>query len=201
MPQKSHRKHVSARAFFSILGILFMIGNYCLFCAACQKFPEKISIEATSLDNQSSFTLDLPGYLSPEPNHKLNPRAKIQYCNYYRNIYFTVLDTAKSTIVDMSLQQYATRNYQKLINALGNPSRLDSTSLVINNMPAIQIALNGDLGGSSLKERIYYRLLFVESPTHYYQLVYWGWDKNRDKFLADINSSVASFRQIISQNK
>lgn len=168
----------------------------CLLYMSCQKFPEKISIEGSTADSIGRFSMDLPGYLSPETEHKLNPVAKVQYCNYYRNMYFVLLDTAKSMNNNLSLQQYAAQHYEKLVKSLANPTKIDSSTTTINNMPAIQIALAGDLGGSSLKERIYYQLLFVESHTHYYQLVYWGWDKNRDKFLSDIAVSMASFKQL-----
>lgn len=178
------------RLYFLIVG-----GLCCL--AACSYDKEWQTATAPSADATRQFSLLLPSYMQPAPDNKLNPRAKLQYCNYYRNVYTVVLDQARSNPTDTSLRQYADRHVQEMAKTLIKPQQIDSATLQINGLNNIDLTITGDLGQlKDLRERIYYRLCFVESPSHYYQIVAWTWDSRRKNFAADLDSIVHSFREI-----
>lgn len=175
----------------------FLIGGWLCCLAACSYDKEWQTATAPSADATRQFSLLLPSYMQPAPDNKLNPTAKLQYCNYYRNVYALVLDQARSNPSDTSLRQYADRHVQEMAKTLIKPQQIDSATLQINGLNSIDLTIAGDLGQlKDLRERIYYRLSFVESPSHYYQIVAWTWDSRRKNFAADLDSIVHSFREI-----
>lgn len=130
------------------------------------------------------------------PDNKLNPTAKLQYCNYYRNVYAIVLDETRMGNVDTNLQQYAARYINEMVKTLINPQRLDSAAITINGLAGTTLTLTGDLGQlKDLRERIYYRIAFVESPTHYYHIATWTWDSRRQNFATDLDRILNSFQE------
>lgn len=148
-------------------------------------------------DKTKQLALSMPSYMEAEPNNKLNPNAVLQYCNYYRNVYAIVLDESKNNSKDSSLQQYASRSFDHIVKTLLKPQLIDSTNININNLSGTSITLTGDLGQlKDLRERIYYRIAFVESKTHYYQIATWTWDSRRQNFANDLNNIIASFKEI-----
>jgi hypothetical protein len=174
--------------------LLLMLGCLLYQCS----YDEKWQTATTKTSDQSrSFSLTMPPYMEAEAARKLNPTAQLQYCNYYRNVYAVVLDEAKSKSNDSTLQQYADRYLNDMVKTLIKPQRIDSAAIELANMKGLTITLTGDLGQlKDLRERIYYRLAFVESPTHYYQVATWTWDSRRKNFAADLDSILYSFKEI-----
>ncbi len=150
-------------------------------------------------DNIRQFSLTMPSYMEAAPDNKLNPTAKLQYCNYYRNVYALVLDQNKTDAAntDTSLRQYANRYVRQMTSTMIKPQQIDSANTTIGGLPSIALTITGDLGQlKDLRERIYYRIAFAESPTHYYHIATWTWDSRRKNFAADLEKIMQSFREI-----
>lgn len=150
---------------------------------------QEVTYQTVAQNNQ--YQLEVPSYMHEEKQKKLSPTADFQYCSYYRNVY-TIVNEIDS--VDAPLASVATQRYDDLVSALQKPQRIDSLALEINGLPALQISVAGDVGPDDLKERIYYRLIFIAKDNKIYEIVLWGWDRYRDKFLNDFNRIQQSFK-------
>ena len=84
-------------------------------------------------DNIRQFSLTMPSYMEAAPDNKLNPTAKLQYCNYYRNVYALVLDQNKTDAAntDTSLRQYANRYVRQMTSTMIKPQQIDSANTTI----------------------------------------------------------------------
>ncbi|HNL07812.1 MAG TPA: PsbP-related protein, partial [Chitinophagales bacterium] len=83
----------------------------------------------------------------------------------------------------------------QLVATLERPQKVDSTALQIDEKNALRVAYTGTVGIKKIKERIYYQLVFVEGKKHYYQIVLWTWDQWRQKYQADFEHIVQSFKE------
>lgn len=181
----------------------YLLWCYWAVLSACfgAQTSEWLTKTGTASDQSEHYQIALPDYLLEieDANKQLNPQAVMQYANHYRNAYMLMLDTSRSTPTSMA--EYAASETRKLVGRLQKPQQIDSSGLVINGLPAVRIDMTGDLGNANVRERIYYRLIFVETPYRCVQLVYWTWDKWRDKYLPDIEKSQNSFELIDGQTR
>jgi hypothetical protein len=172
------------------MGIVALI---LVFIGGCS-YSETFKIQQSSTnDKATSYQIALPDYLDNLLEHHLHRTASVQYGNFFRNTYVIVVDTLSSE--QFSLQQYAQQNIQQLVATLERPQKVDSTALQIDEKNALRVAYTGTVGIKKIKERIYYQLVFVEGEKHYYQIVLWTWDQWRQKYQADFEHIVQSFKE------
>lgn len=170
---------------------------YLLLCgamllASCRYSGEWRTANAVTYDGRQHFGLSFPDYLSEEKEHKLNKTAPVQYCNYFRNFYAI----ADDTLTESNYRQIAAGETARLFALLNEVQQTDTQSLVINGLPAFMAGMAGNVGNKDLNERIYYRLVFIQGTARVYRLTMWVWDKNREKYVADMDKIAGSFKEI-----
>lgn len=171
---------------------LLMVFSLLLVAAGCSYDNERTTVTQQAQNTQATYNISFPAYMTPETEGKLSQTAGLQYCNYFRNIYAIVNDTNKT-----DLQNYAQAKAATLVAALKNPRKIDSTQTNINGLPAISVAYTGDVGpDEELMERIYYRIAFIQGQQTNYELTIWCWDKWREKYLAEMDTIVQSFKEL-----
>lgn len=160
--------------------------------AGCDYANELHEVQGTTVNGQA-YIISYPDYMTAEKGGKLSPTAKVQYCNYFRNVYSVVVDTVKTD--STSFAQYAQQQTKQLISLLQRPQKIDSSLVQIDGKRAIKVAYTGTVGKKQLTERIYYQLTFVEGKSNNYLVTLWTWDKWRKKYLADFDRITQSFKE------
>lgn len=140
------------------------------------------------------YSISYPEYMGPETERTLNPEASLQFLNFYRNIYSVVIDKEKTE--GSTLNDFYAHHLKVLLPNLRSPQQIDSTQVTINGLKGVSVSITGDSGPKEIEERLFYRLVFLESETHYYHIAIWAWDKYRDKFLQDLDLIQNSFKEV-----
>ncbi len=164
--------------------LLFLLITIFAACSYSDEWQEVKTAE--------EYSISLPPYLE-KPENQLNPQAKLQYCNYFRNVYVVVVDTPKSKF-DLSLQDYYQKEYDLLLDRLTKPQHIDSTRLTVGGLPARQFSMTGEVGKYDVVEKMYYRITIVESEDKYYLISIWMWDEWRRKYRETVDQIVQSFK-------
>lgn len=166
---------------------------FALVCwVGCDYSGELSEVQSTTTNGQA-YSISYPDYMTAEKAGKLSPTAKVQYCNYFRNVYSVVTDTIKTD--STSFGQYAQQQTKQLISLLQRPQKIDSSFVQIDGKKAIKVAYTGTVGKEQLTERIYYQLVFVEGKKNSYLITLWTWDKWRQKYLTDFDRIEQSFKE------
>lgn len=157
---------------------------------SCQK---AITYNTTQINKQ--YSIEIPSYFWEAKPEQLNPEASLSYYNYYRNAYLIVIDKPLSSFQNFDITQYIAQTKASLTANMQSPQQIDSTQNIINNLPAVQLSITGTVkGDKEVAEKLYYRIAYIQSKTHIYQIIIWSWDSYRSKFLNDFNRIVNSFK-------
>lgn len=169
--------------------VLFFIVLLLFSCSYSETFHE------VKVDGR--YALSFPDYMeAAEADKPLNPKASLQYLNYFRNIYAVVIEQPKTNTIK-DLQSFQQQAESELLQHLSAPQRLDSTATTINGLPALQMAFAGVVNGTQETDtKIYYRMAFVEGKTQFYQITLWTWYDWREKYEEEIQKIFNSFRLI-----
>ena len=145
-------------------------------------------MQEMKIDNR--FSIKVVGYLSP--SGKLHPNPDLQYENRFRTVYLLVLDTIKTTGVDLdSFSKKAIETLASGSTEKAHWTRVDSVT-TINGAPGRQYDMRMIMTG----EEVDFKIVTVESKDRFYQALGWTLHarKNRDQYLKDINTMVTSFK-------
>ena len=152
------------------------------------------SEEFTKVSVNNQYEMAFPAYMEAAKKGKeLSPDASLTYLNYFRNIYTIVIDKPKGNTPDELADFYETEK-GKLIKQLMSPVKIDSIPLKINGLAGFQTNIMGTVkGAGNTDTKIYYRLVFLESSTHLYQITLWTWYDWRQKYEGVMDRIVGSF--------
>jgi len=149
--------------------------------------------QAVKINNQ--YSMSFPDFMEAADSKKqLNETANLQYLNYFRNIYTIVNEFDMDD--SLSLEAFSKAQKKTLTKALQKPILVSEKDLEINGLAAKQTRLTGIVGNEELNEKMYYCLTHIEGKKKRYEVVFWTWDKHRNKYAADINKIMASFREL-----
>jgi len=163
-----------------------------LLMMACSYTGEYREVQINDL-----YAMSFPDFMMEEKDKKLSQTALLQYCNYFRNIYTIVNHYPKTAMNDsVSMATLGHEKYKATVQLLERPQFIDSTQLTISGLPARQYQFTGTVGIETVSERIFYNLVLVESPTHYYEIVFWTWDSWREKYKEDLPKIINSFHEL-----
>lgn len=156
----------------------------------------KTEFQTVKIKNR--YSLELPDFLSEAQN--LNPDASLQYQNPLREFYVMVLDEPKtdfpiSSKVDLNAYRDILR--PNLEASLEKPSFSPEKDTVINGLKAKLFTLSGTTEGLD----IYYKFAYIESKTHFYQVLTWTLLNRKDQFSSDMDKIIASFKELERKNR
>ncbi len=165
---------------------LFLVTLLLLSACSYDETPRTVTVK-------DEFTMELPAYLEELPG--LNPEARLQYGNKFRNYYVLVLDKSAD---NQSFEQIVQEAHTELIGLLKNPTQTDSLNMQINGLTTRRIRVDGIVGGNEgVSERILYDLFFVKGPKDkVYQMTIWTWYKWKEKYDQVTDRIANSFKEI-----
>ena len=172
--------------------LLLTIPVLILLMTACE-----YSDEYTKVSVKEQYQMAFPAYMQPiESGKQLNAEASLTYLNYFRNIYTIVIDKPKKN-TPAELVFFYEKEKEKLLQQLISPVKIDSNTLTINGLQGFKSNFVGTVkGAGNTDTKIYYRLVFLESPTHLYQITLWTWYDWRFKYEGVMDKIVGSFEEI-----
>ena len=147
---------------------------------------------------KNKYSLELPDFLSEAQN--LNPEASLQYQNPLKEFYVIVLDEPKTDFpnpAEINLEEYRTILRENLKGTLQSPSFLNERDTVIKGLKAKLFSLTDQTGGL----KIYYQFAYIESKTHFYQILTWTLEDRKDKFSNEMAKIIASFKILESKSR
>jgi len=162
----------------AFLGILFS-----LLFASCEYSTEWKTVE------KDGFALDVPPYVGPLEDIASN--AVLEYGSMYRNFYIVVKKLPRANTKLVAAQ----KTKELLDNENFNQSKIETErAYMLNEMYCQNVVLSGNVGKTSIEERITYNLNFIDTRNEIYELVIWNWTKNYEKNKEDIERIIASFK-------
>ncbi len=166
-----------------------LIVSTCLYFASCSYTGKFTEVKVAN-----KFAMSFPDYMEEETEKKLGENASLQYCNYFRNIYTLVNEYPINDT--LQLTTLAEQQYNELVKMLNQPQKVSEQNITINGLPALQYKVTGNVGEGEIVERIYYTLTIVKGKKQYYEIVFWTWDKWREKYLETITQIIQSFKEL-----
>lgn len=168
-----------------VLGLLFTI------LISCNSNTEYQTVRV-----KNKYSLELPDFLSEVQN--LNPEASLQYQNPLKEFYVIVLDEPKNYFTDaIGLEEYKNILRTNLETSLESPTFSPSRDTVINGLKTKLSSLSDKRDGIA----IYYQFAYIESKTHFYQILTWTLENRKDKFSPDMDKIIASFKELENKKK
>jgi len=147
---------------------------------------------------KNKFSLELPDFLSEAQN--LNPEASLQYQNPLKEFYVIVLDEPRSNFPDeagINLEGYKDMLMENLKANLESPSFSEERDTVINGLKAKLFSLTDKTKGLEIS----YKFAYIESKNNFYQILTWTLANRKDKFSADMDRIIASFKEIEGKSR
>jgi hypothetical protein len=166
---------------------IFWILCYCLFAckAEVQYQPQTIN---------QLYSVVLPSYMVATKS--LNDEASLQYQATEKEFYIVILDEPKSNIAaENNLRLHYDDTILKVSNTgLANPKVKAANAIKINGLDGLQT----EVVGSFKNLQVFYLVTVLESNSHYYQILTWTLDNNRQKIEPEMRKILDSFKQIKS---
>lgn len=145
-----------------------------------------------------NYSLEVPDFMSDAKT--LNPDASLQYQNELREFYVLVLDEPKTDFpnqVTINLKEYENIVLANLKINLSKPTISPIKDTLIDGLKAKLFSVSDTTDAIE----IYYQFGFVESPTHFYQIMTWTLENRKDQFSDEMDKIIASFKEIKSKKR
>ncbi len=156
-----------------------------LLCTACSYSGEWTEVK------RANFSMSMPDFAYEMEG--LNPDASLQYGSKFRNFYLVVLEESPD---NTPIKSYYNKTKTDLLALLKNPMEHDSTFRKIDGKDAYHLKLSGIVGQGEIEERIHYDLVFLQGEKSIYQICNWKWMSWREKYEADTEKMLNSFREL-----
>ena len=135
------------------------------------------------------YVLSLPSYLSE--TDRLAPEALIQYQNKFRSFYLICDGEKKVGDNDLELfTEEVIKGFTGQITGI-NVKKIENKTEV-NGLPAQYHELTGTISNKG----IYYLLVTLESPSHFYQICSWTLLSKKEQHEQAFHEIVSSFKKI-----
>jgi hypothetical protein len=168
-------------------------------------FSCDVKEEFKTITISDKYSLDIPE--SFEKANNLNDEASLQYQNSFKEFYVIVMDEPKATFdsavvyndVDMTpdLEGYYKAIQVNLKNAIKKIKIFDQKNTEINGRKTKIFSVTGNVEGYD----IFYRYAIIQGKKDYYQIMLWTEQKNGDQYLATMDQSIHSFKELIRHDK
>lgn len=143
------------------------------------------------------FYISVPDYL--QKTTLLNDAAAIQYENSEKEIYMIVIEDSKedleiSQVKFESLKEFHDSNIVALKTDENLAVESSPKQFEKNGLKFIQSDLKVVLKEEKTTTNVSYLVTYVESPTHYYQILCWSLTPDYKKYVEDFRKIAASIR-------
>ncbi|MDR6966743.1 hypothetical protein J2X31_000741 [Flavobacterium arsenatis] len=172
---------------------VFLLGFLSILFVSCNS---KTEYQTITVDNK--YSLEIPDFMSEAKN--LNTEASLQYQNVLREFYVIVLDEPKTEFPNqeaINLEEYKNIVLENLKMNLSEPTISPVEDTIINGLKAKLFSVSDNTENIE----IYYQFAYIESNSHFYQIMTWTLENRKDKFSLDMDKIIASFKEIESKNR
>ena len=164
-----------------------------LFIFILTSCTTKTSFTEVNINDQ--YSVKLPSFL--DRTDKLHKEASLQYENKEKEFYVVVIDERKKELkqydLNFNLSSYFDSVKKQVIsNGLENAVISAGKEMKIDSFNAMSAEITGKTG----KEKVFYKFAVVESNEHYYQIFVWTLNDYREKYSADMDSVIYSFKEL-----
>lgn len=143
------------------------------------------------------YSVEMPSNLAPLED--LQENASLQYGNKFKEVYTVVIDEDKESFNKAAEESgkkgnLTTYAQETLSHYEGSRSfnLIESKDETINNLPAKTYEITAKVKGIDL----YYNLGVVEGKNHYYRVINWTLETNKDAQRENMNQVLKSFKEI-----
>lgn len=149
----------------------------------------------TEVNISGQYTVRLPDWL--ERTTQLHKEANLQYQNTEKEFYLVVLNENKKELKQYHLDHNLKSYFNQIKFQLADSVKADTSKI---NGKQLQLksgnALVSDIQGEINNESIYYKFAVIETPKNYYQVIAWMLLEDKEKYAAQIDTLLTSFKEI-----
>jgi hypothetical protein len=180
----SFRRISSAKLTNKLVAIALLV---CVV-AGCRQLS-KIGSPTVLKSRDGKFQLTVPA--GCRENAKLNARAEIRASNLIDEVYVIVLTDAKTDFTDeMSLEEFTSMTRETRRSNLKEGEVTNPVPVMINGNPGRAYEVEGVVG----RVKLFYRIVTVETPDHYHQIISWTLLSRKNENGATLQKITDSFR-------
>jgi len=143
---------------------------------------------------ESEFSVFLSSNFFPEKDSSL--RAAMHYSDSMRNISFIVISESKDSMtaygLEYNLKKYFDKTSKSLMSKLQNSGMNISYPDTING----KNAMLGNIKGESQGEKLFYRLIVIETQKNFYQLIWAMLGESPGRYETEMNECIYSFKEL-----
>ncbi|MFA9190060.1 hypothetical protein AAGV28_01650 [Flavobacterium sp. FZUC8N2.13] len=162
-------------------------------------FFTSISIGQTNFIKQKAghvFYFDMPEYMNKTLG--LNDVATIQFKNSIKEVYAIVIEDSKEDLSLLEMYYSSINEFHEdfIKDFLVDEEKRFLSKPILNSKDNINfIEFDASYYDKENDIEIYYLIGIVESKSHFYKVLYWTNKDNKDKFKADFQKSLYSFKE------
>ncbi len=151
------------------------------------------------------YSMELPEYLTE--GYDLNSEASLQYQDVVKEVYVIVIDEPKQEFIDvfMSIDEYdssksACDNYAaaQMESIEANMTTVTSKSVLKKSTLAGCEARTANVAGTQegIDDAMGFTVAFIEGKETLYMVMTWTFEKDKDKYQADMDKMINSFKEL-----
>lgn len=140
------------------------------------------------------YFLSVPDYMTV--TKELNKSASLQYQNIMKEAYVIVIEDSKAELDELGMKFTDPQDfYEGFITDftadLENKKFTGTKRIKVGKNDAVQSEVSALFNSNP----IWYLITVVESPTHFYKIISWSLEENKDKLKPDYIKMVNSFHE------
>lgn len=141
-----------------------------------------------------TYYLNIPDYMTATT--ELNKSASLQYQNTLKEAYVIVIEDNKAQLDSLGMrftdpQDFYDGFITDFTSGLENKKFTGTKRIKIGPNSAVQAEVSAMFDGNP----IWYFITVVESPTHFYKIISWTLEENKNKLKPDYVKMVNSFHE------
>lgn len=178
------------------LPLLALMGAMLIFTSCRTGETEEVVVNGL-------YKIDIPSYM--DKGLQLNEDASLQYQNLLLEVYTVVIDEPKQDYYDAldggwydeysrDLKGYTDIARENLMsqNDVDVTFSSEMKSITVNGMPAFMMDYTAEFEGME----IFYLSTIIEGEDHFYQVMSWTANRNKEDYRLDFEKMVNSFAEV-----
>ena len=154
---------------------------------------------------KKQYSMELPAFL--EKTTELNTEASLQYQNVFKELYVIVIDEPKQGFINTMAKQksgitadfngFSDIALENLKASLTNFDFSGIENIIVNGLEARSFSISGTVEGID----VYYKAAHIATATDFYQVLTWTLVDKKEKYDAEMNKIIASFKSLKSRSR
>ncbi|MBI5324673.1 MAG: hypothetical protein HZB41_05290 [Ignavibacteriae bacterium] len=167
-----------------------------IFLIICVFYPLITNAQSKFVERRIGhvYFISIPDYMTTTT--ELNKSASLQYQNTLKEAYVIIIEDNKDTLEYLGMkftnpQDFYDGFITDFTSGLENKKFTGTKRIKIGPNNAVQAEVSASFEGNP----IWYFITVVESPTHFYKIIAWTLEENKNKLKPDYVKMVNSFHE------